>query len=128
MPSPADAIVLLLDAGASTVAWARDVLPSAEVDAALGSGLVAAANGGGGDVGGDGAEGSAAPPRPADSTAPPPNPRVFDVLRSAAMRLVATRFCYFSKQDRMGALFSPTSRSSGFPFVTSTVATSSWQL
>ncbi|GAB0492574.1 hypothetical protein MMPV_003842 [Pyropia vietnamensis] len=95
MPTPADAIVLLLDAGASTVAWARDVLPAAEVDAALGGGLAAAANG-------VGAMGTPVLPRPADSTAPPPNPRVFDVLRSAAMRLVATRFCYYSKQDRMG--------------------------
>lgn len=77
------------------------MLPAAEIDAALGRGLAATANGNGGDPGG-----GAAPPRPAGSTAPPPNPRVFDVLRSASMRLVATRFCYFSKQDRMGALAS----------------------
>lgn len=128
MPVPADAIVLVLDSGASTVAWARDVLPSAEVDAALGRGLVATANSVGGDAGADGAVGSAMPSRSSEPTAPPPNPRVFDVLRSAAMRLVATRFCYFSKQDRMGALVLLACEEPGILVAILFVDTVRWQL
>lgn len=107
MADPPEAIVLILDAGASTVAWARDALPPAEVGAALGGAPAAAATSDDGDNGGEGGGAAAAHRRSADPMAGPANPRVFEILRSAAMRLVATRFCYCSKQDRLGALCPP---------------------
>jgi len=114
MPTMRDAIILLLDAGETTVAWARDALPPAEVDAVLGRPAADGGGDGGGGTGDGGGEsddgdgdggGGQESAAAAESAGPPPNPRVFDVLRAAATRVVATRFCYFSKQDRLGAFF-----------------------